>query len=92
MKMEYKIRMNKGIPNVTVSDGKTLTVTDEKGNYQLIIDTERRERDIVFVTVPSGYSAQKTKIKHHSSISSLTTSKPMKHENKISDYYIRQKQ
>lgn len=45
-----------GIPHVTVSDGKTLTVTDEKGNYQLVIDTERRQSDIVFVTVPSGYS------------------------------------
>ncbi|MGM0875162.1 MAG: PQQ-binding-like beta-propeller repeat protein [Bacillota bacterium] len=45
-----------GIPNVTVSDGKTLSVTDEKGNYQLIIDTERRADDIVFVSVPNGYS------------------------------------
>jgi outer membrane protein assembly factor BamB/predicted MPP superfamily phosphohydrolase len=45
-----------GIPNVTVSDGKTLSVTDEKGNYHLIIDTERRVNDIVFVSVPNGYS------------------------------------
>jgi len=45
-----------GIPNVTVSDGKALAVTDEKGNYDLIIDTERRVNDLVFVSVPSGYS------------------------------------
>ncbi|PAE37383.1 outer membrane protein assembly factor BamB family protein [Bacillus sp. 7884-1] len=52
-----------GIPNVTVSDGKTLSVTDEHGNYQLIIDTERRVKDIVFVTVPSGYSVPADKNK-----------------------------
>jgi outer membrane protein assembly factor BamB len=52
-----------GIPNVTVSDGKALSVTDEQGNYQLIIDTERRVNDIVFVSVPSGYSVPTDKNK-----------------------------
>ncbi|WP_223590033.1 outer membrane protein assembly factor BamB family protein [Neobacillus bataviensis] len=45
-----------GIPNVSVSDGKNITVTDDLGNYTLTIDTDRRLDDIVFATVPSGYS------------------------------------
>ncbi|WP_152966722.1 PQQ-binding-like beta-propeller repeat protein [Sporosarcina globispora] len=45
-----------GIPNVSVSDGKNITVTDEQGNYALTTSAERRQTDIVFVTVPSGYS------------------------------------
>lgn len=44
-----------GIANVTVSDGKTLAVTDEHGNYELRMDIDRRIKDIVFVTVPNGY-------------------------------------
>ncbi|MFC0272380.1 PQQ-binding-like beta-propeller repeat protein [Metabacillus herbersteinensis] len=45
-----------GIPNVSVSDGKTVTISDEEGNYTLTTSTDRRQTDIVFVTVPSGYS------------------------------------
>lgn len=45
-----------GLPNVSVSDGKTVTVTDEEGNYTLKTSTDRRQTEIVFVTVPNGYS------------------------------------
>ncbi|WP_338787246.1 PQQ-binding-like beta-propeller repeat protein [Metabacillus sp. FJAT-53654] len=47
-----------GIPNVSVSDGKKITVTDEEGNYQLATSADRRQTDIVFVTVPRGYSVK----------------------------------
>ncbi|WP_342541954.1 PQQ-binding-like beta-propeller repeat protein [Paenisporosarcina sp. FSL H8-0542] len=45
-----------GIPNVSVSDGKSISVTDDSGKYTLTANIERRQSDIVFVTVPSGYS------------------------------------
>lgn len=45
----------KGIPNVSVSDGSQITRTDENGDYSLDIDPERRLSDIVFINVPSGY-------------------------------------
>ncbi|MBM7693739.1 outer membrane protein assembly factor BamB [Peribacillus deserti] len=45
-----------GIPHVSVSDGKNIVVTDSQGKYSLIIDTDRRQEDIIFATVPSGYS------------------------------------
>jgi outer membrane protein assembly factor BamB/predicted MPP superfamily phosphohydrolase len=52
-----------GIPNVSVSDGKTIAVTDDVGNYSLTTNTERRQTDMVFVTVPSGYSVPTDKNK-----------------------------
>lgn len=45
----------KGIANVSVSDGQQTVRTDKKGNYSLTVDPERRLEDIVFVSVPSGY-------------------------------------
>jgi outer membrane protein assembly factor BamB len=41
---------------VTVSDGKNMTVTDNQGKYELVVETNRRVSDIVFVTTPSGYT------------------------------------
>lgn len=52
-----------GIPNVSVSDGKNISVTDEQGKYTLTTNVERRQSDIVFVTVPSGYTVQTDKNK-----------------------------
>ncbi len=52
-----------GIPHVSVSDGKNITVTDDQGNYTLTIDADRRQDDIVFVTTPSGYSVPTDKNK-----------------------------
>ena len=46
----------KGLANVTVSDGKNITVTDKQGKYELVVETDRRVSDIVFVTTPSGYT------------------------------------
>ena len=46
----------KGLANVTVSDGKSITVTDKQGKYELVVETDRRVSDIVFVTTPSGYT------------------------------------
>lgn len=42
----------KGIPNVVVSDGNLVTVTDEKGVYQLASD---KKHGYVFISVPGGY-------------------------------------
>jgi len=44
-----------GIGGVSVSDGKVTVETDESGRYSLILDTERRLTDIVFITMPEGY-------------------------------------
>ncbi|MBV7505347.1 PQQ-binding-like beta-propeller repeat protein [Bacillus sp. sid0103] len=52
-----------GIPHVSVSDGKNITVTDSQGNYTLTIDTDRRKEDIVFVSVPNGYTVPTDKNK-----------------------------
>ena len=64
-KNENGIRDNneQGIPKVSVSDGKSITVTDESGNYTFTTNTERRKTDIVFITVPSGYSVSTDKNK-----------------------------
>lgn len=45
----------KGLEGVSVSDGMEITKTDEKGNYTLKVDTERRINDLVFITIPTGY-------------------------------------
>lgn len=45
-----------GVEDVSVSDGKTYAQTDENGAYALTTGTERRLTDIVFISVPSGYT------------------------------------
>ena len=41
-----------GLPNVVVSDGNLVTVTDEKGVYQL---ASNKRHGYVFISVPGGY-------------------------------------
>lgn len=43
-----------GVPNVVVSDGIDVTITDEKGIYQLV---SSKKLGYVFVSIPSGYEA-----------------------------------
>jgi N terminal of Calcineurin-like phosphoesterase len=45
-----------GVENVSVSDGKTIVQTDASGGYSLATNVDRRLSDIVFVSVPSGFS------------------------------------
>jgi outer membrane protein assembly factor BamB len=45
-----------GVENVSVSDGKTIVQTDASGGYTLATNVDRRLSDIVFVSVPSGFS------------------------------------
>ena len=52
----FEDRNKKGIPNVVVSDGKSVTKTDGNGRYILRVDPERRNSTIVFVTLPEGYT------------------------------------
>jgi outer membrane protein assembly factor BamB len=44
-----------GIGGVSVSDGKVTVETDERGRYNLPVDTDRRLTDIVFISMPDGY-------------------------------------
>ncbi len=44
-------RKEKGIPNVAVSNGKEVTITDKKGKYSLPLQND----NIVFVIKPAGY-------------------------------------
>lgn len=46
-----KERRESGIPNVAVSNGKEVVLTDEKGRYKLPVDND----EIIFVIKPSGY-------------------------------------
>lgn len=48
-----------GIENVSVSDGATLTQTDESGRYSITTDVARRVTDLVFVSQPAGYTVGK---------------------------------
>ena len=48
-----------GIENVSVSDGATLTQTDETGRYTISTDVTRRITDLVFVSQPAGYTVGK---------------------------------
>ncbi|MGW5360882.1 outer membrane protein assembly factor BamB family protein [Actinopolymorpha pittospori] len=48
---------SKGIPGVAVSDGESIAVTDAGGRYELAVNPSRRTTGIVFVTVPSGWTA-----------------------------------
>lgn len=48
-----------GIENVSVSDGATLTQTDETGRYSISTDVTRRITDLVFVSQPAGYTVGK---------------------------------
>ena len=43
-----------GVPNVVVSDGIDVTITDDKGIYQLV---SSKKLGYVFVSIPSGYEA-----------------------------------
>ncbi|MEO5563040.1 MAG: metallophosphoesterase N-terminal domain-containing protein, partial [Chitinophagaceae bacterium] len=43
----------KGIANVAVTDGFQVTVTDSKGNYELL---SNNTAEFVYISVPSGYS------------------------------------
>ena len=45
----------RGVGDVSVSDGKVTVETDRQGRYTLMVDTERRLTDIVFITMPDGY-------------------------------------
>lgn len=45
---------DEGVPGVVVSDGKEVTLTDEKGVYYLKSDEYNK---VVFMSVPSGYEA-----------------------------------
>src|SRR5262245_16524153 len=49
-------RHERGVSDVSVSDGKVTVETDRDGRYTLPVDTERRLTDIVFITVPDGYT------------------------------------
>lgn len=42
----------KGLANVVVSDGYTVTTTDKRGNYQIVLHSDA---EFVFATIPSGY-------------------------------------
>lgn len=46
-----KERREAGIPDVAVSNGKEVVLTDEKGRYELPVDND----EIIFVIKPSGY-------------------------------------
>lgn len=46
----------RGIADVSVSDGVTIVQTDRQGRYELEIDPTRRRTDMVFVTQPAGWS------------------------------------
>lgn len=46
----------KGIPNVPVSDGKTIVLTDEQGKY--VLETNEKN-PIIFLSFPSGYYPHK---------------------------------
>jgi outer membrane protein assembly factor BamB len=45
----------RGVSDVSVSDGKVTIETDRSGRYTLPVDTERRLTDIVFISMPDGY-------------------------------------
>ena len=45
----------KPVPGVVISDGAEVTVTDEKGIYQLVSE---KENGYVFMSVPEGYNPQ----------------------------------
>ncbi|GAA5018389.1 PQQ-binding-like beta-propeller repeat protein [Actinopolymorpha pittospori] len=46
----------RGIKDVSVSDGLTIVRTDRDGAYRFETDPERRITDLVFITQPVGYS------------------------------------
>lgn len=46
----------RGLRDVTVSDGVTLVQTDGDGRYSLETDVERRITDLVFISKPAGWS------------------------------------
>ncbi|GLW98845.1 PQQ-binding-like beta-propeller repeat protein [Microtetraspora sp. NBRC 16547] len=48
-------RGERGLANVSVSDGVTTVQTDAQGNYELLTDPARRTDEIVFVSQPTGY-------------------------------------
>lgn len=43
------------LAGVAVSDGLTTVETDADGRYSLLVDTDRRATDLVFVSQPAGY-------------------------------------
>lgn len=45
----------KGVPGVSVTDGRTVVRTDAKGRYELLPDTDA---GYVYLTVPSGYAVR----------------------------------
>ena len=49
----------KGVEDVSVSDGVTIVQTDAGGGYQIETDPNRRITDLVFVSQPAGYSVGK---------------------------------
>jgi outer membrane protein assembly factor BamB len=46
----------RGLPGITVSDGRTIVVTDAAGRYSFDTPVERRDTDLVFITQPAGWS------------------------------------
>ena len=53
-------RREAGIPNVAVSNGEDVVVTDAKGKYELTVG----EDNIVFVVKPSGYTLPLDELNH----------------------------
>ncbi len=46
----------RGIADVSVSDGATTVATDKDGHYALDLDVDRRLTDIVYVSKPAGFA------------------------------------
>ena len=45
----------KGIPGVPVTDGLSIVLTDEEGNYTL---SSNAFGEFIYITIPSGYNIQ----------------------------------